>query len=160
MKKIITTAICLFFIMIFIIITVPQQIIIITHEDKVETWFKGNEGDTFTLSWIHSVEKEEWKETFIIKNKTIVLDSTQFKTFGAGVPNDVGNNTFLKDGWVFMINIDREIEEFFVRTGNDTKHELKSKYKHIILSKPNEERAYKISVEQLNILQFFFFLFK
>ena len=56
---------------------------------------------TFELSWIHSIEKEEWIEHYIIENSELLLQSTRFKTFGAGVPSDA-NEVQLKDGFVVM----------------------------------------------------------
>ncbi|MFC4353985.1 DUF1850 domain-containing protein [Chryseomicrobium palamuruense] len=40
------------------------------------------------LRWIHSVEKEEWKEFYRIHHHELLLYETAFKTFGAGVPSD------------------------------------------------------------------------
>ena len=56
---------------------------------------------TFELSWIHSIEKEEWIEHYIIENSELLLQSTRFKTFGAGVPSEA-NEVQLKDGFVVM----------------------------------------------------------
>src|SRR5699024_11353970 len=43
---------------------------------------------SFTLSWIHSVEKEPWYEIYKRKNSHLILTETYFKTFGAGVPSN------------------------------------------------------------------------
>ena len=58
-------------------------------------------GESFDLSWIHSIEKEEWIEHYIIENNELLLQSTSFKTFGAGVPSDA-YEVKLKDGFVVM----------------------------------------------------------
>ena len=55
----------------------------------------------FDLSWIHSVEKEEWIEHYKIEGNEIVLESTKFKTFGAGVPSHA-EQVELVDGYVHM----------------------------------------------------------
>ena len=64
---------------------------------------------TFELSWIHSIEKEEWIEHYIIENSELLLQSTRFKTFGAGVPSEA-NEVQLKDGFVVM-QIEQPYEE-------------------------------------------------
>lgn len=59
---------------------------------------------SFELQWIHSVEKELWRETFQISGQELLLTTTQFKTFGAGTPSsaDVIATT---DGWLdYKIN--------------------------------------------------------
>ncbi|RKJ47456.1 DUF1850 domain-containing protein [Butyricicoccus sp. 1XD8-22] len=58
-------------------------------------------GDSFQLKWIHSVEKEEWIETYERTGEELLLSETYFKTFGAGVPSN-GENTELVNGFVKM----------------------------------------------------------
>ncbi len=67
---------------------------------------------SFDLSWIHSIEKEEWIEHYIIENNVLLLKSTSFKTFGAGVPSDA-TEVELKDGFVVM-TIDQRYEQLNV----------------------------------------------
>ncbi|MFP3917332.1 DUF1850 domain-containing protein [Lysinibacillus telephonicus] len=57
--------------------------------------------DSFQLKWIHSVEKEEWIETYEQQGNEILLLETHFKTFGAGVPS-IAKDTELTDGFVKM----------------------------------------------------------
>lgn len=57
--------------------------------------------DEFDLSWIHSVEKEEWVEHYVIEDNQLNLESTKFKTFGAGVPSNA-EQVEIKDGFVHM----------------------------------------------------------
>ncbi|WP_083838416.1 DUF1850 domain-containing protein [Lentibacillus jeotgali] len=68
---------------------------------------------SFSIQWIHSVEKEEWIEYFNIKDDVLYLESTKFKTFGAGVPSQSERPAVLKDGWVHM-DIKRKIGEALV----------------------------------------------
>lgn len=57
--------------------------------------------ERFIISWIHSVEKEEWKEAYIVQEDSFLLSETAFKTFGAGSPYNEGN-TYIQDGFVVM----------------------------------------------------------
>lgn len=42
--------------------------------------------DVLTLQWIHSVEREMWRETYQAEGDHLRLFRSQFKTFGAGTP--------------------------------------------------------------------------
>lgn len=83
----------LFFLSVFI--RVP--VFAFTTDDQLY-WTTDRE---FDLSWIHSVEKEEWIEHYQHKDGQLWLSDTSFKTFGAGVPSS-GAKTELKDGYVRM----------------------------------------------------------
>ncbi len=65
--------------------------------------------DQFELGWIHSIEKEEWFETYERENEKIVLTETKFKTFGAGTPYE-GLETTTEDGFI-KIKLNIEYEE-------------------------------------------------
>lgn len=51
----------------------------------------------FTLSWTHSVEKTEWRETWAVTDKGLVVTEASVKGSGAGM--DPGEGAVLKDGW-------------------------------------------------------------
>lgn len=67
---------------------------------------------TFDVQWIHSVEKEEWIESYKVNSDKFILTSTAFKTFGAGVPSD-GVVEIRDDGFVHM-NINREMDDILL----------------------------------------------
>lgn len=54
---------------------------------------------SFSIEWIHSVEKEKWLEFYERRGSEWVLTQTRFKTFGAGVPSS-GAPAGTKDGFV------------------------------------------------------------
>ncbi|WP_051353305.1 DUF1850 domain-containing protein [Thalassobacillus devorans] len=111
-------------------------------------FFIQNEG-SFSIRWIHSVEKEEWEEMFVVEDEEIVLDSTRFKTFGAGVPNDAGDDTFIKDGWVYMTGINQTIgKQLVTRTGKTTEHRF-IKGDEVFKLEPSQ--PYRIAVENINL---------
>lgn len=79
---------------------------------------------TFDVSWIHSVEHEEWIESFVADDAgTIRLVSTRFRTFGAGTP-DRAPVTSLRDGWVVMSGFDRIVDPYVIRTAEITEHTM------------------------------------
>jgi hypothetical protein len=56
---------------------------------------------TFELSWVHSVERTEWRETFRVDREgNILLVASEFASAGAGLPDRAGEGeTFrIKDG--------------------------------------------------------------
>lgn len=78
----------------------------------------------FEISWIHSVEKEEWREQFVIDtDRTIRIESTRFRTFGAGVPDNAPETT-TQDGWVIMSGLNRQVDPLVLRSNNETDHKL------------------------------------
>ena len=66
-------------------------------------------GDTFTIKWIHSVEKTPWREVYQLTGEgELLLIETAFQSFGAGVPHQKGTMT-VEDGEVVI----RDINETF-----------------------------------------------
>jgi hypothetical protein len=64
--------------------------------------------DQFVLGWIHSIEKEEWFESYQREGQKIILTETHFKTFGAGTPYQAKETT-TKNGFIAMeMHIDYE----------------------------------------------------
>ncbi|SMC43910.1 DUF1850 domain-containing protein [Rhizobium sp. RU36D] len=52
---------------------------------------------SFTLSWTHSVEKVEWKETWRATPEGLLLERASVKGSGAGM--EPGEGARLMDGW-------------------------------------------------------------
>jgi hypothetical protein len=78
----------------------------------------------FEISWIHSVEHEEWREEFVADPVgEIRVEATRFRTFGAGVP-DSAPETHLEDGWVVMSGFDRVVDPLVIRANAETSHTL------------------------------------
>ncbi|WP_408009764.1 DUF1850 domain-containing protein [Pseudalkalibacillus sp. A8] len=104
---------------------IPKSYLILKTDADIKAIQPAAAETSFTIQWRHSVEKELWEEFFKIKENRIYIDGTRFKTFGAGVPSNAGNDTYIKDGWVHMVGIDREIgKELRVRTGKTTRHKF------------------------------------
>ncbi|MGM8215430.1 DUF1850 domain-containing protein [Bacillaceae bacterium W0354] len=103
--------------------------------------------NNFTISWVHSVEKEKWYEKYTKKNGVLLLTETRFKTFGAGVPAN-GEIISTQQGYVQM-RIDREIPvlnlivshnvKTIVETNDDIipLYELTNDYEEITISVQN-----------------------
>ena len=72
-------------------------VLVFQFSDK--TYFSTS--NQFDVGWIHSIEKEEWIEHYEIDQDELILVSTKFKTFGAGVPSN-SEDVELIDGYVQM----------------------------------------------------------
>ena len=88
-------------------------------------------GDSFDIGWIHSVEKEPWFESFERKDAELLLTSTKFKTFGAGVPS---SDKVIKsdDGFVHMI-VDEPMEELMLAVSYNVQTTLYTEKNQIAL---------------------------
>lgn len=66
-------------------------------------------GSEVTHSWIHSIELSRWTDTYRFNGKHLILSSTEFQEYGAGMPMDEGDLRIV-DGKVLIENIDRDFE--------------------------------------------------
>jgi hypothetical protein len=56
---------------------------------------------SFTLSWLHSVEKIQWEEDWMLKNKRLVIISARVQGSGAGM--DPPEGAIFQDGsWRYV----------------------------------------------------------
>lgn len=132
-------------------------VLAVSKEGSFSHIFRVQDGTTFSIRWIHSVEVEEWEEFFEVDDRTIFLEATRFKTFGAGVPNDVGEDSFIKDGWLYMTGIHREIgRELLIRAGSNTRHRLIIHNREYLLSVPDHDPVYILELRQMSLIRFYY----
>lgn len=109
-----------------------------TKTNKKITSIDINKQATFSISFIHSVNKTNIIDYYSFdNNNSIILDKTNYKSFGAGVPTEINNTeTFKKenDGSYTIENINKNL-------GTITLY-LSDIYEHIL--KINEEREYHL----------------
>ena len=103
--------------------------------------FLVQEDSRFSLAWTHSVEKENWVETFGIDDHAIVLISTRFKTFGAGVPANAGRDTRFENGWVVMDAIHRPVDPLNVQAAAAEHYRLRYRGVTLALADPGPPRV-------------------
>jgi hypothetical protein len=112
----------------------------------------------FSIRWTHSVEKEDWEEFFHIQGETILLTSTRFKTFGAGVPDHAGDTTYIKDGWVYMTGIHQTIgSSLRFQTGKGTNHRIRVNGRTIAL---DSQVSYELSVRSVPLYKVIYMIVK
>lgn len=80
----------------------------------------------FCIRFIHSVAKSPVEEWFSVRNGDIVLDSTVYQDFGAGLPHEsgVGQRMTFHDGLVRISGYNRSIPQLTVRVGRVAAHTL------------------------------------
>lgn len=108
----------------------------------------------FALKWIHSVEKEEWVEFYEIKDETLFLSKTQFKTFGAGVPSTPkeSEQVSLKDGYV-VLEINRSFPSLQLVVSSNVNSTLIINDKEILLYElAGDYESVSISVQKMSLL--------
>ena len=150
MKRIILfLAACIILLLpVMVFYTIP--VLKVSGEDELEKVLYLQQENDFSIRWTHSVENEEWEEFFKVEEGQIVLDSTRFKTFGAGVPSDTGEDTFIKDGWVYMTDIHQPIGmELVTRTGKTTDHRV---IRGDEVQQMRASQSYRFTVEEANLL--------
>ena len=70
-------------------------------------------GQELYFGWIHSLEKIPWNEYYHIDGDlNLILDTISFPAFGAGIPHDKGNVCYIKNGVIYMSEINQKFTEF------------------------------------------------
>ncbi|MFC2949077.1 DUF1850 domain-containing protein [Virgibacillus sediminis] len=107
----------------------------------------------FQLKWIHSVEKEEWFETYERHGSKLMLTDTLFKTFGAGTPSD-GEVIRNQDGFVHM-KVERKMDEVNLAVSKDAETRLETKEAVIPLYElVDHHENLRISVHYLHVWEY------
>ncbi len=108
--------------------------------------------DTFQLKWIHSVEKEEWIETYEKSGKLLLLSETYFKTFGAGVPSQA-ENTEIVDGFVKM-DINQTYPELYLTVSENVQTTILTNSREIpIYTYASDYTTVHITSESIHVWQ-------
>jgi hypothetical protein len=100
-------------ILLILLSTINVNVLVLNYyqEDKPLMVFQIKPKDEFIVKWIHSVELTPWEEIFRIDdNFDIILDRTRFKQFGAGVPDQAGTKTEIKDGYIIFSGINQKMD--------------------------------------------------
>lgn len=69
-------------------------------------------GSRLLFSWVHSQEKIPWNEYYHVGvDRQLVLDTITFPAFGAGIPEDKGGVTYIRNGLIYMDEIGQPFAE-------------------------------------------------
>ncbi|MFP1678264.1 DUF1850 domain-containing protein [Alloalcanivorax sp. C16-2] len=132
---------------------VPLPWLVVREGDHTRYALPGPTGASFVLRWTHSVEKEDWQERFQVQpDGTLMLVETRFKTFGAGVPDRVGTETRLEDGWVVMSGIERPVDPLNVQAAAAENYRLGYHRWTLVLSAPGTSPVLTFSTRDATLL--------
>ena len=94
---------------------------------RIYVKYEAYEGMTFSVSFIHSVNKSRVKETYEIKDGAIYLQSCLYSDFGAGVATEVEEGqtlTYTEDGEMLLSGFNRKIDGLSYIVGTVSDHIL------------------------------------
>jgi len=106
----------------------------------------------FQLSWIHSVERTEWRETFSVASGEISLVASEFESGGAGFPGlpNGGEVVRLADGKMRLTGSRLSVRDLRVQLSDLSRHYLRTEDRVIDLNAVFGEGAITIRVENPN----------
>jgi hypothetical protein len=130
----------------------PRTWLVVRDAQGLRYAFVVQQQPRFSLAWTHSVEKENWVETFRIDQGSIALVSTRFKTFGAGVPDHAGHETRLENGWVVMDGIDRIVDPLAVQAAAAERYRMRYGGRWFALSRPGEAPILTFAVRRAPVI--------
>jgi hypothetical protein len=93
----------------------PSPVLRITDWQTGELYveYPVSPGDELYFGYIHSLEKIPWDEYYHIdEDLNLILDTISFTAFGAGIPENKGKVCYIKDGVIYMSEIDQKFTEF------------------------------------------------
>lgn len=99
--------------------------------------FEAEEGMTFSVSFIHSVNKSEVKETYEIRSGEIFLISCLYSSFGAGVATEIEEGqslSYTENGEMLISDIDVKMNNLSYIVGTVSDHILEINEEEISLS--------------------------
>jgi len=114
----------------------PYFIIRNAHTNEVLFATGFSEGESFSISYIHSLHQTPVTEGYKRYNGELVLDYVEFKSFGAGLPDvlDDGQTlTHLEDGGMRIDGFHRLIPNLYILIGHTTNHTLHMADQNVLL---------------------------
>jgi len=105
--------------------------------EKIYKEFSVEEGDEFSVEFIHSVNKSPVKDIFVIRDNKIYADRTVYSAFGAGVQTEVEEGQTLEydeNGNMIVSGFDIEFPRVKYIVGTVSDHVLEFRGESISLT--------------------------
>lgn len=111
-------------------------------------------GDNISIKFIHSVEKVNVTETYMVQSdKKLLLKRAVYGSMGAGLPSDTSYNITLKDGEYQIENIDKIFNSVEFITGNIPKHSvIVHNTEYPIYSMSEEGKPLSLYIESFTVI--------
>lgn len=151
--------IVLLILIVFLFISfIPIKVLLAT-DFKTNRYIKSwiiEEGGSFTIEYIHSVELTPVSEIYIIKDDKIVLTESYFKSYGAGLPSTTPYKFEVTDKGFRIYDIDQVMENIVYRTGTErANHRLIFKGKeYVFLDFTKPRSGVKFNVKNISVLRY------
>jgi len=119
------------------------------------------EGETFSISHIHSLHLSPVTEIYEVRDMQIILVALEFETFGAGLPEVLESGqtlTRLETGGLRIDGMSREIADLRLLIGHTAEHTLHIRGQSIPLDTlDNPGQSLQFALRELNIWQRLYF---
>lgn len=99
-----------------------QQLVVESLDGDVLLEEDVEDGEEVMLEYVHSVEKTEVREVYVVRDSSLVLNRTEYSSFGAGLHSGDVERTS-DDVYVHRPDVERE-HELVVATGEVAGHTL------------------------------------
>ena len=143
--------------MLSLFVTSPYFIIRNANTDEILFVTGFSEGESFSISYIHSLHLTPVTEGYKRYNGELVLDYVEFESFGAGLPDvlEYGQTlTHLEDGRMRVDGFHRLIPDFHILIGHTARHTLHIADQNILLeSLEPPGQSLHLALCQFNIWQ-------
>lgn len=137
--------------MLLFIFLVPQKKIVIDPESGENLYLPP---ENFEIHWIHSIEKEEWFESYVIEGDGFILTETHFKTFGAGVPSHSDEPAEVTDDGFVKYMINEPYPDIYMNVSDNVETQIVQNEEEILLYELYEPyTAVEIKIENIPLLK-------
>ena len=107
-KKNNTLHVCFALVVTGILFIPVQSGFLLTDGNGKPFYFIRDDTKQIIVGWRHSVELTPWKETYLVMdNGKFSLESTTYKSYGAGTPQSEGTTELLSDGTIQVTGVER-----------------------------------------------------
>ena len=117
MKKFLLAAVSL--VILFCVTSTPK--IFVGTENQTVAVVDAKENLPLTINFIHSVQKTPVIEELEFRGGEFILLRTKYKSQGVGLPFDISDGKFYRDGeWFIVDEMNRRFKNLELRTGKGT----------------------------------------
>lgn len=93
-----------------------QPVLVVRAQGETKAIIPFKTGDTLLYTYRHSVERTLVEEYIELSPPLFVVTHTRMKSFGAGLPTELGAGFTLQDDW-YVLKLNRELPKLAFRTG-------------------------------------------
>lgn len=144
---------------VLLLVPISRQLIV-TDDQTGEVLYSTSiePGQTFSIKYIHSVNKSPVEDIFDISHSNrIVLKKTIFRSFGAGIPYELedGQSLDVMGDRIEISNINKRIDRFLLKIGTVAEHTLCIKGREIRMdSLAGPMRTVRLEVQNVRVTFF------